>query len=50
MAHVMKNPASAEKVTAPTDLVNEIGLDSLRMIDFFLSLGKRNCKEISDLR
>jgi acyl carrier protein len=38
VARVMKNPALAEKVTASTDLVNEIGLDSLQMIDFLLGL------------
>ena len=38
VARVMRNPALAAKVTASTDLVNEIGLDSLQMIDFLLSL------------
>jgi acyl carrier protein len=38
VALVTKNPALAEKVNASTDLVNEIGLDSLQMIDFLLGL------------
>jgi acyl carrier protein len=38
VARVMKNPALAGKVTASTDLINEIGIDSLQMIDFLLSL------------
>jgi acyl carrier protein len=38
VARVMKNPALSAKVTASTDLVNEIGLDSLQMIDFLLGL------------
>lgn len=38
LARVTKNPAFAENVTATTDLVNEVGLDSLQMIDFLLGL------------
>jgi acyl carrier protein len=38
LARITKNPAFAEKVTAATDLVNEVGLDSLQMIDFLLGL------------
>ena len=38
LARVTKKPALAEKVTATTDLVNEVGLDSLQMIDFLLGL------------
>jgi acyl carrier protein len=33
VARVMKNPGLATRITASTDLVNEIGLDSLQMID-----------------
>ena len=38
VARVMQAPALAVKVTGTTDLVNEIGLDSLQMIDFLLAL------------
>ena len=38
VAVVTKNPALAEKVNASTDLINEVGLDSLQMIDFLLGL------------
>ena len=38
VARVIKNPGVAKKITASTDLVNEIGLDSLQMIDFLLGL------------
>jgi acyl carrier protein len=38
VARITKNPAWAGKVTATTDLVNEVGLDSLQMIDFLLGL------------
>jgi acyl carrier protein len=38
VARVTRNPGVAKKITASTDLVNEIGLDSLQMIDFLLGL------------
>jgi acyl carrier protein len=38
VARVMKNPVLAKTITASTDLVNEIGLDSLQMIDFLLGV------------
>jgi acyl carrier protein len=37
VARIRKNPALAEKITGSTDFINEIGLDSLKMIDFLLA-------------
>lgn len=38
IATVEQNPAIAADITYSTDLINEIGLDSLKMTDFILSL------------
>ncbi len=37
VARVRKNPALSGKITGSADLINEIGLDSLEMIDFLLA-------------
>jgi acyl carrier protein len=37
-ARIKNDPAVAAKITENTDLINEIGLDSLQMIDFLLAL------------
>ena len=37
VARIRKNPALAGKINGSTDLINEIGLDSLEMIDFLLA-------------
>ncbi|MFC4101448.1 acyl carrier protein [Paenibacillus xanthanilyticus] len=38
LAEVRKNPDLAAAMTPSTDIVNDIGLDSLQMITFILSL------------
>lgn len=38
LAAVEENPALAADITLSTDIINEVGLDSLKMTDFILSL------------